>query len=169
MRHAFIAFLVATLLVACGSSAASQTPDADATGKSSKSMRIGGSIHVLVVDDSSTELAYQSEFLAKHGFKVSTAENGEMLMKLLAETATDALPDIILMDVVMPGLNGYQLTRQLTRDERYRQIPIILMTSKDQETDKIWGMRQGASHYLTKPVDQDELLKIISALLGDSK
>jgi len=166
MRHALIALLVATLLVACGSSTASQAPDADATGKPSKSMRIGGNIRVLVVDDSRSEVQYLSELLTKRGYTVSTAENGEMLMKLLAETTPDALPNIILMDVVMPGQNGFQLTRALTRDERYWDIPIIIVTSKNQEVDKIWGMRQGARDYVVKPYDPDELQRKIEAILG---
>ena len=73
-------------------------------------------------------------------------------------------PDLILMDVVMPGLNGYQATRTLTRDESTRQIPVIVCTSKGQETDKIWGLRQGAHDYLTKPVNGEELLMKIAAL-----
>ena len=166
MRHALIALLVATLLVACGSSAASQTPDADATGKASKSMRIGGNIRVLIVEDTRSDVIYLSELLTKRGYTVSTAENGEILMKLLAETATDALPDMILMDIVLPGENGFQLTRRITREERYRHIPIIIVTSKNQETDRVWGLRQGARDYVVKPVDPDELQAKMEAILG---
>jgi twitching motility two-component system response regulator PilH len=166
MRHAFIAFLVATLLVACGSLAASQTPDSDATGKASKSMRIGGNIRVLIVEDTRSDVVYLSELLTKHGHTVSTAANGEMTMKFLEETATDALPDIILMDIVLPGENGFQLTRRITRDERYQHIPIIIVTSKNQETDRVWGMRQGARDYVVKPVDPDELQAKMEAILG---
>ena len=166
MRHALIALLVATLLAACGSSTASQAPDADATGKPSKSMRIGGNIRVLVVDDSRSEVQYLSELLTKRGYMVSTAENGEMTMKFLAETATDALPDMILMDIVLPGENGFQLSRRITRDERYQQIPIILMTSPDQETDKIWAGRQGVRDYVGKPVNPDELQVKMKDILG---
>jgi CheY-like chemotaxis protein len=79
--------------------------------------------------------------LVKRGYKVRTAENGEEAMKRLAE----AKPDLILMDVVMPGQNGFQLTRAITRDERYAGVPVIMCTSKNQETDKVWGMRQGAA------------------------
>jgi twitching motility two-component system response regulator PilH len=119
------------------------------------------SIHnILLVDDSKTELHALSEMLTKKGFNVRTAENGEEAMKRLAE----GKPDLILMDVVMPGQNGFQLTRAITRDERYLGVPVIMCTSKGQETDKVWGMRQGASDYVVKPVKAEELLAKIKAL-----
>ncbi|MCL2657029.1 MAG: response regulator [Betaproteobacteria bacterium] len=100
------------------------------------------------------------EFLIKQGYNVVTAEDGaDGVQKAKAE-----LPDLILMDVVMPGLNGYQATRTISRDETMRHIPIFMCTSKDQETDKIWGMRQGANDYLTKPLNFDLLLTKIKAL-----
>ena len=115
---------------------------------------------VLVVDDSKTELMYISDMLHKQGLQVRTAENGEEAMKRLAEDK----PDLILMDVVMPGQNGFQLTRTITKDPQYAGIPIIMCTSKVQETDRVWGMRQGARDYVTKPVDGKELLSKIEAL-----
>ena len=115
--------------------------------------------HILLVDDSKTELAYLSDLLAKRGFTVRTAENGEDAMKRLAE----GKPDLILMDVVMPGLNGFQLTRSITRDPRFAGVPVIMCTSKNQETDKVWGMRQGARDYIVKPVDPTELMAKIHA------
>ena len=115
---------------------------------------------ILVVDDSPTERFALIEFLSKHGYSVVTADNGEEgVVKAKAE-----LPDLILMDVVMPGINGYQATRTISREEATRHIPIIMTTSKDAETDKIWGMRQGAKDYITKPIGADELLNKISAL-----
>ena len=115
---------------------------------------------ILVVDDSPTERFAMAEFLTKHGYAVVMAESGEDgVIKSKAE-----LPDLILMDVVMPGINGYQATRTISRDEATRNIPIIMTTSKDQETDKIWGMRQGAFDYMTKPVNHEELLKKIEAI-----
>jgi twitching motility two-component system response regulator PilH len=115
---------------------------------------------ILVVDDSPTERFALTEFLTKSGFTVVTAENGEDgVVKAKAE-----LPDLILMDVVMPGINGYQATRTISREETTRHIPVIMTTSKDQETDKIWGMRQGAFDYMTKPLDHDELIKKIAAI-----
>ena len=114
---------------------------------------------ILLVDDSKTELYHLSEMLGKRGYQVRTAENGEEAMRRLAEDK----PDLILMDVVMPGQNGFQLTRSITRDPRYAGVPVIMCTSKSQETDKVWGMRQGARDYIVKPVASDELLAKIRA------
>jgi twitching motility two-component system response regulator PilH len=114
----------------------------------------------MVVDDSQTELLFLSELLGKHGFTVSTAQSAEEAMRRVEES----LPDLILMDVVMPGQNGFQLTRMLSRDARYASIPIFLCTSKNQETDRVWGMRQGARDYLTKPINAGELLAKIHSL-----
>lgn len=114
---------------------------------------------ILLVDDSKTELYFLSDVLTRHGFRVRTAENGEEAMRRLAEEK----PDLILMDVVMPGQNGFQLTRAITRDPRYADVPVIMCTSKNQETDKVWGMRQGARDYVVKPVSPDELIQKIRA------
>jgi twitching motility two-component system response regulator PilH len=114
---------------------------------------------ILVVDDSKTELHHLSEVLGKRGYTVRTAENGEEAMRRLAEEK----PDLILMDVVMPGQNGFQLTRSITRDPRYAGVPVIMCTSKNQETDKVWGMRQGARDYIVKPVSTEELMTKIKA------
>ena len=115
---------------------------------------------ILLVDDSKTELHVLSELLTKSGYAVRTAENGEEAMRRLQEEK----PDLILMDVVMPGQNGFQATRTLTRDEETKHIPVIVCTSKGQETDKIWGLRQGAVDYLVKPLNPQELLQRIAAL-----
>ena len=115
---------------------------------------------ILLVDDSKTELHVLSEMLVKRGFQVRTAENGEEALKRLDEET----PDLILMDVVMPGQNGFQLTRTITRDERFANVPVIMCTSKNQETDRVWGMRQGARDYVVKPVKAEELLAKIKAL-----
>ena len=115
---------------------------------------------ILIVDDSRTELYFLSDLLHKNGYIVSTAENGEQAMAALAADR----PDLVLMDVVMPGQNGFQLTRQITRNPRYEGLPIIICTSKRQETDKLWAMRQGARDYVTKPVDPHDLLSKIMAL-----
>ena len=114
---------------------------------------------ILLVDDSKTELHHLSELLGKRGFEVRTAENGEDAMKRLGEET----PDLILMDVVMPGQNGFQLTRAITRDPRFSKVPVIMCTSKNQETDRVWGMRQGARDYIVKPVNAEELLAKIKA------
>lgn len=114
---------------------------------------------ILLVDDSKTELHHLSEMLTKRGYSIRTAENGEDAMRKLGEDK----PDLILMDVVMPGQNGFQLTRAITRDPRFADVPVIMCTSKNQETDKVWGMRQGARDYVVKPVDADELIGKIKA------
>ncbi|MEF7614803.1 response regulator [Aquincola sp. MAHUQ-54] len=114
---------------------------------------------ILVVDDSKTELYHLSDLLGKHGYHVRTAENGDEAMRRLGED----LPDLILMDVVMPGQNGFQLTRSITRDPRFAGVPVIMCTSKNQETDKVWGLRQGARDYVVKPVNADELIAKIRA------
>jgi twitching motility two-component system response regulator PilH len=115
---------------------------------------------ILLVDDSKTELHHLTEMLVKRGYQIRTAENGEEALKRLAEEK----PDLILMDVVMPGQNGFQLTRAITRDERFADVPVIMCTSKNQETDRVWGMRQGARDYVVKPVKAEELLAKIRAL-----
>ncbi len=115
---------------------------------------------VLVVDDSPTERHVLVELLTRNGYQVITAENGEEGV----EKAKKELPDLILMDVVMPGLKGYQATRTLTRDEATKHIPVIVCTSKGQETDRIWGLRQGALDYIVKPINGEDLLSKIAAL-----
>ena len=114
---------------------------------------------ILLVDDSRTELHVLSDLLVRQGYRVRTAENGDEALRRIAEEK----PDLILMDVVMPGQNGFQLTRTLTRDPRYADVPVIMCTSKGQETDKVWGMRQGARDYVVKPVDPGELVQKIRA------
>jgi twitching motility two-component system response regulator PilH len=115
---------------------------------------------VLIVDDSKTELMFLTDLLQKNGFTVRTAENADDAFKRLAEEK----PQLILMDVVMPGQNGFQLTRAINRTPEYADVPIIMCTSKNLETDRVWGMRQGAKDYITKPVDAAELFAKIKAL-----
>ena len=114
---------------------------------------------VLVVDDSKTELMFMTDLLQKNGFAVRTAENADDAFRRLAEEK----PDLVLMDVVMPGQNGFQLTRAITRDPRWSEVPVIMCTSKNQETDKVWGMRQGARDYIVKPVNAEELVTKIKS------
>jgi twitching motility two-component system response regulator PilH len=115
---------------------------------------------VLVVDDSRTELMHLSQMLRKEGYVVSTARNAEEVRRRLEQ----GKPDLILMDVVLPGQNGFQLTRELTRDPRYAEVPIIICSNKNQEADRVWGLRQGARDYITKPIDCTELMNKIKAL-----
>ncbi len=127
---------------------------AASTGQSAK-------IHtIMVVDDSATEFHHMNLILARHGYNVIMASNGAEAVDLAAKHQ----PDLILMDVVMPGMNGFQATRIIARDQRTGHIPVVIISSKDQETDRIWGMRQGARAYLVKPVSEKTLLKAIDTV-----
>ncbi len=117
---------------------------------------------ILIIDDSPTELHVMRGMLEKNGHTVVTAATGEEGI----EQAKALHPDLILMDVVMPGLNGFQATRQLTRNPTTSNIPVIIVSTKSQETDRVWGLRQGARDYVTKPVAEAELLGKIKTLLG---
>lgn len=115
---------------------------------------------ILIVDDSPTERFFLADLLGKNGYEVNMAENGNEAL----DKARQLKPDLILMDVVMPGLNGFQATRAISRDDEIKHIPVILCTTKNQETDKIWGMRQGAIEYMVKPIDGAALLQKIRTL-----
>ncbi|MFN7849598.1 MAG: PleD family two-component system response regulator [Burkholderiales bacterium] len=115
---------------------------------------------ILVVDDSPTERFFFTDLLNKNGYNVFTAESGE---EALVKTR-EIKPDLILMDVVMPGSNGFQATREITRDPALAHIPVIICTSKTLETDRIWGLRQGARDYITKPINAKDLLAKIAAI-----
>lgn len=118
---------------------------------------------ILIVDDSPSQLMGIKRIVEKLGHDALTAEDGAAGV----DVAKRELPDLILMDVVMPNLNGFQATRAITREATTKHIPVILVTTKDQDTDKMWGMRQGAKAYITKPFSESELLEIIqSTLLG---
>jgi twitching motility two-component system response regulator PilH len=116
---------------------------------------------VLIIDDSPTELHLFQSMLEKSGFDTLVADSGEEGLR----QAKLSHPDCILMDVVMPGMNGFQATRKLTQDSDTAGIPVIMITTKDQETDKIWGMRQGAVEYLVKPVGAKQLAAKINAVM----
>jgi len=118
---------------------------------------------ILIVDDSPSQLMGIRRIVEKLGHDALTAEDGAAGV----DAAKRELPDLILMDVVMPNLNGFQATRAITRDPDTKHIPVVLVTTKDQDTDRTWGMRQGAKAYITKPFSETELLEIIqSTLLG---
>jgi twitching motility two-component system response regulator PilH len=116
---------------------------------------------VLIVDDSPTEAHVLKGMLEKNGFEIEIAESGAEGI----ERAKAFKPDLVLMDVVMPGLNGFQATRQLTKDPETSGIPVIIVTTKDQETDRVWGLRQGAKDFLTKPVSEQRLMEKVNAAL----
>ena len=117
---------------------------------------------ILIVDDSPSQLMGIRRIVEKLGHEALTAEDGAAGV----EAAKRELPDLILMDVVMPNLNGFQATRSISREPTTKHIPVILVTTKDQETDRMWGMRQGARAYLTKPFSEEELSEVIAGNLG---
>lgn len=116
---------------------------------------------ILIVDDSPTETYRFKEILERNGHQVLEATNGADGVAV----ARAELPDLVLMDVVMPGINGFQATRQITKGADTAHIPVVIVTTKDQETDRVWGKRQGASDYLTKPVDEGLLMNVIRTLI----
>ncbi len=117
---------------------------------------------ILIVDDSPTEVHVLKTMLEKNGFETMTASSGEDGVNL----AKQEKPDLILMDVVMPGMNGFQATRKISKEPETSTIPIIIVTTKDQETDRVWGMRQGAKDYVTKPAQESELINKIKQALA---
>lgn len=117
---------------------------------------------ILIVDDSPSQLLGIQRIVEKLGHQILTATDGAAGV----EAARAQLPDLVLMDVVMPNLNGFQATRTLARDEATRHIPVILVTTKDQDTDRMWGMRQGAKAYITKPFSEDELSEVLERVFA---
>ncbi|MEJ2344171.1 MAG: response regulator [Gammaproteobacteria bacterium] len=117
---------------------------------------------ILIVDDSPTEIHVLKTMLEKNGFETLAADSGEQGI----EMAKTEQPDLILMDIVMPGLNGFQATRQLTKGDDTSSIPVIIVTTKDQKTDEVWGLRQGAKDYITKPAQEADLVSKINSVLG---
>jgi twitching motility two-component system response regulator PilH len=116
---------------------------------------------ILIVDDSPTETFRFKEILTKHGFDTLEASNGEDGVTLTKAQQ----PDLVLMDVVMPGVNGFQATRQIARAADTKHIPVVIVSTKDQATDRLWGKRQGAKDYLVKPVDETQLINTIKQYL----
>ena len=116
---------------------------------------------VLIVDDSPTDVHVMQQALEQNGFQTASAADGTEAIR----KARELHPDLILMDIVMPGLNGFQATRQLANDPDTRAIPVIMITSKSQESDRVWGLRQGAVDYLVKPVASEQLVRKAQAAL----
>ena len=117
---------------------------------------------ILIVDDSPSQLLGIQRIVEKLGHESITAEDGAAGV----EVAKRELPDMVLMDVVMPNLNGFQATRTLSREATTKHIPVLLVTTKDQDTDRMWGLRQGAKAYLTKPFSEDELAEVIERIFN---
>lgn len=116
---------------------------------------------VLVVDDSPSEMMRFKEILSKHDYSVIEASNGEEGCLM----ASKHLPDVILMDIVMPEMNGFQATRKITRNKVTAHIPVVIVSTKNQETDRVWGKRQGAKEYLTKPIEEEALIRVVRSVL----
>lgn len=119
---------------------------------------------ILIVDDSSTMMEGHKKILEKQGHTVHCAEDGEEGVA----KAIELLPDLVLMDVVMPKMNGFQATRKISKDPKTAHIPVVIVTSKDQETDIMWGKRQGAKDYLIKPADEEQLKQTVERLLAEA-
>ncbi|MEO6079694.1 MAG: response regulator [Steroidobacteraceae bacterium] len=117
---------------------------------------------ILIVDDSPTEVHVMKKALEKSGYQTATAGNGQDGVRL----AREMHPDLIFMDIVMPGMNGYQATRAIVNDPGTRTIPIVMVTSKGLATDRVWGLRQGAVDYMVKPVTADLLVQKAQATLA---
>jgi twitching motility two-component system response regulator PilH len=117
---------------------------------------------IMIVDDSPTDTHQLKKMLEKHGFMSLTAADASEGIAV----ARRERPDLILMDVVMPGLNGFQATRELCSDPETSSIPVIIVTRKDQQVDRVWGLRQGARNYVTKPVREGDLLELINTTLA---
>ena len=120
---------------------------------------------ILIIDDSPTDVRVFTTLLERAGHQVvavSTAEEG-------IERVRADMPDLVIMDVIMPGMNGFQATRTLTRDPKTQDVPIVMITTKSMETDRVWGLRQGARAFITKPVNEKELLACINELLPSEK
>jgi twitching motility two-component system response regulator PilH len=115
---------------------------------------------ILIADDSATVRHFLIETLARAGYELSTASTGDEAI----EKARSEMPDLVLMDVVMPGTNGFQATRAITKEDATKHIPVLILTSKDMETDRIWAMRQGATEFISKPISPEELLQKIRSL-----
>jgi len=118
--------------------------------------------HILIIDDSPTERHFISKVLKKTGYDVSTADNAEEGIV----AAKNIHPDLILMDIVMPGMNGFQATRKITQTPETCNIPVVMVSTKSQQTDKVWATRQGAKGYLVKPVDSEMLVNSVKSFLA---
>lgn len=116
---------------------------------------------ILLVEDSPTQAYSTSKVLERNGYEVIVAANGEDGVAFARQKS----PDLVIMDIVMEGVNGYEATRQIAGDVRTSRIPVVMLTSKDQVTDKLWALRQGALGYLIKPVQEQELVSTINNLL----
>jgi twitching motility two-component system response regulator PilH len=116
---------------------------------------------VLIADDSPTDQLILARALERHGYETVVARDGAEAIALAEQRS----PDVILMDIVMPGINGFQATRQLAQNPSTATIPIVIVSTKTQEADRVWGLRQGAVSYLMKPVTDEQLVAAVQAAL----
>ena len=116
---------------------------------------------ILVVEDSPTYLRQITQLLQKNGYATISAMDGEEAL----EKAIQEHPDLIVLDVILPKKNGFQVCRQLKTSPGTQDIKIIMLTSKSQDSDRFWGLKQGADEYLTKPIDDDNLVTSVTELL----
>lgn len=121
--------------------------------------------NILIIDDSPTDVRVFTTLLERAGHQVSAVSTAEAGI----EHVRDNLPDLVIMDVIMPGMNGFQATRTLSRDPKTQNVPIVMITTKSMETDRVWGLRQGARAFITKPVNEKELLTCINELLSSKQ
>ena len=117
---------------------------------------------ILLIEDSPTESAVMTQLLERNGHQVMTSGSAEDGI----ETCRRERPDLVLMDIILPGMNGFQATRALSRDAETKTIPVLIVSTKGMDTDKAWGLRQGAKDYIVKPPREDELIARINELLG---
>lgn len=115
---------------------------------------------ILVVDDSQTDRDHLSKLLSGANYQVEVAENGEIAI----EKVKSMSPDLVLMDVNMPEMDGFAATRELKNSAETKDVPVVLVTSKDQKADKAWGQMLGAAGYITKPYSDSEILNTVKAL-----
>ncbi|GAA4870259.1 response regulator [Luteimonas vadosa] len=118
---------------------------------------------ILLIEDSPTDTAVLTQLLERNGHEVMASANAEDGIEVCKRES----PDLVLMDVILPGMNGFQATRALSRDDATKAIPVLIVSTKGMETDRAWGLRQGAKDYIVKPPVESELIGRINALLGD--
>ena len=119
-------------------------------------------ITILVVEDTPSERELMNHYLRESGYTVINAVSAQEALN----TAIEQKPDVIITDVVMPGMSGFELCRSLKKHPVTEKVPIIICTSKNQEIDRLWGMRQGADAYITKPFTREQLVRAVKAIVG---
>jgi twitching motility two-component system response regulator PilH len=128
--------------------------------KSAMSITLMGTI--LVVEDTPSEMELMSHYLRESGYSVINAVSAKEALNL----AIEQKPDVIVTDVVMPGMSGFELCRSLKKHPATEKVPIVICTSKNQEIDRLWGMRQGADAYVTKPFTREQLIRAVKLVAG---